>query len=761
MRIYDLNRSKVEDLFKPEIFQLSKVSDKAQLKKLRNASQIFREFNTIESQIQEYIKCKNPNRLLTPKEVYELKMELLSGQTEDEFGVWVYYPWNGNLVHVLPEKEFIEVRTNRNQYKITPEERALLAQKRIGIIGLSVGQSVALTIAMERACGELRLADFDKLDLSNINRLRSGVHQIGINKAVLCAREIAEIDPYLKVTIYEEGLNENNIQSFFNKGGQLDLLIEECDGLDIKILARYVARSLKIPVIMETSDRGMLDIERFDLEPQRALLHGLVGDLNPEKLKGLSQEDKIQYLLPMVGIETISPRMKASLIEVQKSINSWPQLASDVVKGGGIAAEASRKLLLNQHQVSGRFYVDLDDIIGHAIQPELIEEETLESPEQINEDWLVKACNLIVHHQQSSYLLTDAEKEILIKAAQFAPSGGNTQPWKFAYKNGYILVFHDAPASFSYLDYHDLGAKMAIGAAIKNLEIAALNLQLDIHIEWKNETQFPCLIALISFSQFNNLKSIPYSFTDILNRYTNRGLSHAKSVSAETIANLKQVIGEYHGLSFHYYDSPQVLHDLGPVLAEAEMMVITNERGHADVLQKEIRWTAEEAESTGTGIDLRLLNLTTAQRTGLKVAKDFRVMKMIKSIGGGSAIKSLTIDQVKNSAGIGVLCLDRFDESLYVKAGMAMEHFWIEANKNGIGMHPIVQYLFLNLKYMGGDGLDKDDFAQFVKMRTQFQRILPELEYKVPFFLFRFTDAEKPIINSYRKKLEEIFIEIK
>lgn len=748
----------MEDLFKPEIFQLSKESDKSQLRKLRKDSRIFREYNTIESQIQEYIKCKNPHRLLSPKEAFQLKQELLSGLSEDEFGNWVYYPWNGNLVHVLPEKEFIEVRTNRNQYKITPEERELLARKKIGIIGLSVGQSVALTIAMERACGELRLADFDKLDLSNINRLRSGVHQIGINKAILCAREIAEIDPYLKVTIYEEGLTEDNIQSFFKKGGKLDLLIEECDGLDIKILSRHVARSMQIPVIMETSDRGMLDIERFDLEPERSLLHGLVGDLNPEKLKGLSQEDKIQYLLPMVGIETISPRMKASLIEVQKSINSWPQLASDVVKGGGIAAEAARKLLLNQHQVSGRFYVDLDDIIGNVNQQEKQEEE-LELPESINEDWLEKASKKIVHDLKSSYLLTNTERDIIIKAAQFAPSGGNTQPWKFSYINGFILVFHDAPASFSYLDYHDLGAKMAIGAAIKNMEIAAMNLRLDVCIKWNNDALFPYLIAQLSFSPTNSILPLPYSLTDILNRHTNRGVSYLKTVPQEIIANLKQVIGEYPGLSFHYYDQAQVLNEIGPVLAEAEMMVITNERGHADVLQKEIRWTAEEAERTGTGIDLRLLNLTTAQRTGLKVAKDFRVMKMIKSIGGGSAIKSLTIDQVKHSAGIGVLCLDRFDENSFVKAGMAMEQFWIEANKNGIGLHPIVQYLFLNLKYMGGEGLETEDIQHFEKMKTQFLRILPELEFKTPFFLFRFTDAEKPTINSYRKKLEEIYIE--
>jgi hypothetical protein len=134
-------------------------------------------------------------------------------------------------------------------------------------------------------------------------------------------------------------------------------------------------------------------------------------------------------------------------------------------------------------------------------------------------------------------------------------------------------------------------------------------------------------------------------------------------------------------------------------------------------------------------------------------------MKMIKAIGGGSAIKSLTIEQVKHSAGIGFLCLDKFDETLYIKAGMAMEQFWIEANKLGFGVHPIVQMLFLLLKYNAAEGLDESDFSHMSKMKKQFFSVLPELENKQAFFIFRFTDADRPMINSFRKKIEDIYFE--
>ena len=42
-------------------------------------------------------------------------------------------------------------------------------------------------------------ADFDTLALSNLNRLSCGVADLGQNKAVVAARRLFEVDPYLEV----------------------------------------------------------------------------------------------------------------------------------------------------------------------------------------------------------------------------------------------------------------------------------------------------------------------------------------------------------------------------------------------------------------------------------------------------------------------------------------------------------------------------------------------------------------------------------
>jgi tRNA A37 threonylcarbamoyladenosine dehydratase len=353
-----------KDVYKPTILRLENSQDKTTFNGLFKDHKITFVCDEMYAQLQELIKCKNPSIQIGEEEYPELVNKHLAGKEIAEYGVWVYYPWNQRMVHLLDEEEFIEVRTNRNRNKITTEEQSILKTKKMGIVGLSVGQSIALTIAMERTCGELRLADFDTAELSNLNRIRTGVHNLGLNKTVIAAREILEIDPFLNVKIFVDGLNEGNIDEFFLQGGKLDLFIEVCDGLDLKITSRFKARELLVPVVMDTNDRGMLDVERFDIEPDRSIFHGLADGLDPVSIKNLTNEEKIPYILKMVGADTMSTRLKASMLEVKKSINTWPQLASSVALGGAATTDVCRRILLDQFHDSGRYYVDLDEIIS-------------------------------------------------------------------------------------------------------------------------------------------------------------------------------------------------------------------------------------------------------------------------------------------------------------------------------------------------------------------------------------------------------------
>ncbi|WP_211216316.1 ThiF family adenylyltransferase [Longispora albida] len=344
------------DSWRPVLLSPADPDGRAALGALLASGAVREVCDTIEEQITELISSREPGAAPDAAR----RAEQLAGLEPWEYGTWVHYPWSGRLVHVLPREEYRLVRTDRNRGKIErPAQRRLLGRA-IGVAGLSVGNSAAVTLALEGVGGRYRLADFDHFGLSNLNRLRAGVHDLGVNKAVLTARQLAEIDPYLDIEIFPGGLDEDNLAGFLDG---LDLLVEECDSPYVKVAARERARQLRIPVVMDCNDRGMLDVERFDLEPARPLLHGRIR-VTSQEAAGLGPAGRIALILDMVDTRRISPQLRASVAELGRTLSSWPQLASGVALGGALVTDAARRILLGEDCPSGRYYADLAELVA-------------------------------------------------------------------------------------------------------------------------------------------------------------------------------------------------------------------------------------------------------------------------------------------------------------------------------------------------------------------------------------------------------------
>jgi molybdopterin/thiamine biosynthesis adenylyltransferase len=332
----------------------SNMLERAVLHNIREQSPSIHIVDVFSDQLREWIKAEHADRSLTDDEM-TAQMALHSNTADTEKnGSWIYYPWRNALVHCLSREQFIRVRTVRNLHKISIEEQGTLSHARVGVVGLSVGQSVSVTLAMERICGSLRIADFDTLELANLNRIRSSIINQGELKTTIVAREIAEIDPYLEVSCYDKGLQADNLDEFLEG---LDLVVDECDSLEMKIMLRKACRAKGIPVVMDTSDSLMLDVERFDLEPNRPIFHGLIDE--EAVIDWNNPQQRMQLLSQIIEPQKASPKAQQSLSEIGKTITTWPQLATDVAMGGAFAAKIVRQILLGDSIPSGRFRMDI------------------------------------------------------------------------------------------------------------------------------------------------------------------------------------------------------------------------------------------------------------------------------------------------------------------------------------------------------------------------------------------------------------------
>jgi hypothetical protein len=154
-----------------------------------------------------------------------------------------------------------------------------------------------------------------------------------------------------------------------NGTGKVDLIVEECDSLEMKFLIRERARFFGIPVIMETSDRGVVDIERFDLEPNRPILHGLAGNVGFQEILNFDRNQRMEILTKIVDYPNISDGLKQSYAALGKEVLTWPQLGYEVTLGGATLAYAAGIILLGKSMKSGRIYVDLDSVFKKQLEP--------------------------------------------------------------------------------------------------------------------------------------------------------------------------------------------------------------------------------------------------------------------------------------------------------------------------------------------------------------------------------------------------------
>lgn len=746
--------------FQPVFFRLSCEEEKTQYQLLLEQHPEIEIIDCYEKQLDELIKIQNPKRKFSFEELAAERQRRF-GEEYAKQGVWVYYSWSRRLIHLLDEKDFVRVRTNRNLYKIKPAEHHRMSQKRIGLVGLSVGHAVALTLAQERCFGELRIADFDCLDLSNLNRIRTGVQNIGLPKTTIVAREIAEIDPFLKVSVFEEGITEDNMEAFLSEGGNLDLLIDECDSLDIKIKCREEARKRGIPVIMETSDRGMLDIERFDLDPQRPIMHGLVKDLDSSKLKGLTNEEKVPYIFPMIEMDESSLRLRASMFEIEQSISTWPQLASDVTLGGATVCNVARRILLDHIKDSGRFFIDLNALIKDQKEPEdIVEDRSLEALDLNEVIDCIKAIHL-PNHMFNTPLESD-EIDELIEAANLAPSGGNNQPWTWITHEQKIYLVLNKEANRSLLDHSFSGSMIAFGAASKNLKIKAFNMGYQIFQELLDfETDGFIVHSSFAFKEAKDSLSLQnkHLVKQISKRHTSRINQSTWDIPFAFIESLRAIEKREPFAKIRLVTGAGPINEIGKIIRNCDKLRVMHQKAHSELMD-EIRWNEKENNIRKDGIDIDTLYLSPAEHAGLKISQNWDVISFLKEMKKGSGFLKLSEKSIASASALGLISIPTESAFQFFNAGKFLQEVWLSATEFSIGFQPLTASLFMMKRARAEEQFEFSLEEQHVLLK-EYEKIrigfgLPEGEF--PAFLFRLCLTHENIKKSLRKPIKHSLI---
>lgn len=323
----------------------------------------------VSSALKELFIIENPHLKNSPENLDEQIKDFARKFEEDI--IWTYLPWKNIAIRMPSESVYFKLRTARNKNIITEEEQEKYRNIFLGVAGLSVGSSIVNSLVMTGGPKKMKIADFDVLETTNLNRLRGKIFDIGKIKTEIAAREVWELDPFTELELWSEGISKDTVENFI-LSPKLDIFVDEMDSINLKIASRIICKNNRIPVIMATDngDSVILDVERFDLEPERAIFHGLLGDFKQKDFESLTFKDWLKIATKIVDAEYLTERMQESLLQIGRVIPSVPQLGTTAAVAGAMVAYAIRQIANGYELPSGRYVLGMESSVSAGYDSE-------------------------------------------------------------------------------------------------------------------------------------------------------------------------------------------------------------------------------------------------------------------------------------------------------------------------------------------------------------------------------------------------------
>lgn len=159
----------------------------------------------------------------------------------------------------------------------------------IGVGG--VGSYVFESLVRSGVCN-ITIVDFDKIDVTNINRqLMTNTKNIGLKKVDVLEERALLINNNIKIKKYDLFLDKNNINDVINIDYDYDYVIDCCDSVETKkeIIKICLEKKIKFITCMGTGNKfhpekfQILDIRKTSYDPLAKKIRKWIND---EKIKG-------------------------------------------------------------------------------------------------------------------------------------------------------------------------------------------------------------------------------------------------------------------------------------------------------------------------------------------------------------------------------------------------------------------------------------------------------------------------------------------
>ncbi len=314
----------------------------------------------------------------------------------------------------------------------------------------------------------------------------------------------------------------------------------------------------------------------------------------------------------------------------------------------------------------------------------------------------------------------------LIHHATMAPSGHNTQPWKFSLTEDSIRIFPDFTRSLPVVDPDNRELYISLGCALENLVIAAKYAGYDPEVEY-----FPagepdkCLLVTLKHSNVTGENNL---FQAIPKRHTNRREYNKQQIPAADLKKIESVPTE-NGVTCLVLTEPRAIEQVIELVKEGNSIQMNND-AFMDELVSWIRFSDAETETFRDGLTSRAMGRSPAPSW---LGRMF--MNLFVSAKNQSKADEKNI---RNSSALMLLVSEKNDKKSWVDVGRSFEHIALTLTT-------------LNIK-----NAHLNQPCEAPQLKTQLQQHLA-LGNAHPQLLLRIGYAE-PLPHAPRRTVEQVLI---
>ena len=193
----------------------------------------------------------------------------------------------------------------------------------------------------------------------------------------------------------------------------------------------------------------------------------------------------------------------------------------------------------------------------------------------------------------------------LIHYATQAPSGHNSQPWKFKICGNCINIYPDFDRALPVADPHHRELYISLGCATENLVTAAkaLGIQSEVKLLPFNDGEYSIQIWL---SDFVSAKKDEHILQVIESRQTNRSVYKNQQLSPNMLNNISRLPREK-GVSLHFFQKGTAPFELLKSFALRASVVQMQDQEYKKELINWIRFNPMQVKKTEDGMSYKAL----------------------------------------------------------------------------------------------------------------------------------------------------------